>query len=217
MKNKTKFSKYIILILLYLGVFAYYFSSRYFITNMHNIHCFLDDKIPFLPIFIIPYILWYLYISIPLFYILITNKSFFLKQMQTIVIGLYICVIIFVLYPSYIEFRPTAEGNGILLFLCRWIYKNDTPSMNVLPSLHCYLAILMHCSTFINTPYSKYKFLRISSFIYVCFVCMSTVFVKQHSVIDVIIACPLAIIYFITYKIISTRLEKKNGSYNQTF
>ncbi len=174
-----------------------YFGSKYFATDYFYVHIPLDDKIPFLPIFIIPYIFWYLYVPIPMIYVCFKNKKAFTTQAITMFSGMILCCIGFIIFPTAIDFRPTAEGNGILLFLCRIVYANDNPSANVFPSLHCYEALVVHLTTFVSGPLRKKIPLRIASAITMVLICMSTVFVKQHSFADVISGCALGAAIFV--------------------
>lgn len=175
-----------------------YFSMKFTPMEFHFVHIPLDDKIPFLPIFIIPYIIWYLYVPIPMIYLYFKDEEAFKKQAITFFSGMLITFIFFAIYPTQISFRPTAEGKGILLWLCRIIYANDTPPANAFPSLHCYEALIIHLTTFAWGPLKNNKPLRIASFVLMALICASTVFVKQHSAIDIIGGCGLAVFVFLS-------------------
>ena len=174
---------------------AFYFLSKFLPLEYHIIHLELDDKIPFLPIFIIPYIFWYLYVPLPMIFVFFKYKEAFKKQAIIFFSGAFFCSLFFIVFPSAIDFRPTAEGDGILLWLTRMIYENDTPPANVFPSLHCYEALTIHLTTFTAGPFKNRKILRIASAVLVALICASTVFVKQHSFIDVIGGCVISIVF----------------------
>ena len=183
-----------------------YFATQFMGLEYHNIHTALDDKIPFLPVFIIPYIIWYVYVPAPMIYMNFKNRKAFIRQMATLFTGAYICLIIFVLFPTSIDFRPETEGDGILLVLCRMIYANDRP-VNVFPSLHCYEATAMHLATFTGEFGGKHPAMRAASGIMMVLICLSTVFAKQHSVLDLAAGCTLAVIVHILMGFVF----KKNG------
>lgn len=178
----------------------------YFITQNRNvdytlIHTTLDDAIPFLPIFIIPYVIWYAYVPLAMLYIYFKDKKAFTKQILTTVSGMAVCIFIFFVYPTAIDFRPTAEGEGFLLWVCRLIFANDK-SVNVLPSLHCFEAVIIHLTTFHSENMKNKLTVRITSAVLVVLICLSTVFVKQHSVLDLIFGVVLAVVmYFMIYKL----------------
>lgn len=178
----------------FLILYTFYFLSKHIPKNYYVLHFALDDKIPFLPIFIIPYIIWYLYVPLPMIYMFFKNGDAFKKQAITFFSGAIFCALIFLIFPTIIDFRPTAEGKGMLLWLTRIIYANDVPPANCFPSLHCYEALAIHLTTFTFGPYKNKKGLRISSFVLMVIICASTVFVKQHSYVDIIGGCIIAII-----------------------
>ena len=117
----------------------------------------------------------------------------------------FLCVAVFVLYPTRIDFRPAADGTGVFLALCRLIYAHDAP-VNVFPSLHCYEALVLHLVTFRTPPLCARKALRLVSFVLVLLICLSTLFVKQHSAADLIAGCTLAVaVYSLTTYLFSKR------------
>ena len=120
------------------------------------------------------------------------DREVFMRQVATLFTGAFICITVFALYPTRIDFRPDASGDGLLLALCRLIYANDQP-YNVLPSLHCYEALVMHLATFRMPPLRARKRLRLASAVLVILICLSTLLVKQHSAADLIAGCALAV------------------------
>ena len=78
-----------------------------------------------------------------------------------------------------------------MLALCRLIYANDQP-YNVLPSLHCYEATAIHLASFGGAAGRRYTGLRAASAVIAVLICLSTLFVKQHSVLDLLSGCLLA-------------------------
>ena len=175
--------------LLFFGLFlvltTYYSVSQRYTGPRHSIHAPLDDKIPFLPWFIVPYIIWFVYIPALMLYMCFTDPRRFRRQVLTLFSGAYFCGLIFLLYPSAIDFRPAPQGRDLFSALCRMIYASDQP-VNVFPSLHCYEALAIHLSTFHGDFGKKHPVLRAGSLVLVILICLSTLFVKQHSVLDLI-------------------------------
>ena len=64
--------------------------------------------------------------------------------------------------------------------------------MNVLPSLHGYEALAVHLGAFGAGRGRKMPVRRALSAALVTLICLSTVFVKQHSVADLAAGCGLA-------------------------
>ncbi len=99
--------------------------------------------------------------------------------------GILLCTLIFLIYPTRIDFRPMSEGTGFFRWVCRFLYANDRP-MNVFPSLHCFEAIAVHLATFASGYGKAHRAFQIGSAVLVVLICLSTVFIKQHSVLDVL-------------------------------
>ena len=93
--------------------------------------------------------------------------------------------------------------------IVKGLYKTDT-STNVFPSIHVYNSLAVHialakCKALKNKPAVRY-----ASLVLCILICMSTIFLKQHSVIDVIggfalMAVMYVFIYVIDYKKIIKR------------
>lgn len=183
--------------LLFFGLFliltTFYFVSQLYTGPRHIIHVPLDDRIPFLPGFIIPYCIWFGYVPGLMLYMCFTDPARFRRQVLTLFSGAYFCGLIFLLYPSAIDFRPEPQGRDLFSALCRLIYASDSP-VNVFPSLHCYEALAIHLSTFHGDFGRKHPALRAGSLLLVLLICLSTVFVKQHSVLDLFAGVSLALL-----------------------
>ncbi len=183
----------------WLGMFiivsAAYFSLEFLGLRHHPVHTAIDDAIPFIPAFIIPYVMWYFYIPGMMIIMCFKDKKVFRRQVATLFIGAFICIAIFAIYPTMIEFRPDASGDGFFLALCRLVFANDKP-YNVLPSLHCYETTAIHLASFGGAAGYKNRKLRAASAITAVLICLSTLFVKQHSALDFISGCLLAVIIY---------------------
>lgn len=177
--------------LMFLPVGGMYFLSQWMGLEHRVIHLPLDDRIPFVPAFIVPYILWYLYVPGMLLTTCFRDRGAFRRQAWTLFSGMLLSTAFFLIWPTCIDFRPDAAGPGLLRWLCRFIYAHDRP-VNVLPSLHCYEALAVHLGAFGAGRGSKMPVRRALSAALVTLICLSTVFVKQHSVVDLAAGCGLA-------------------------
>ena len=119
-----------------------------------------------------------------------------------LIIGMSVAVVIFFLYPSgLIGFRPTEfPRDNFCTDLVKFLHKADTPT-NVLPSLHAYNTLVIMAAAFHSQTFGKYKkAICITTAVWGVLICASTVFLKQHSIIDVWAAMILfAVVYPITY------------------
>ena len=127
-----------------------------------------------------------------LIYLALYNPDNFKGMMKFIITTQVVAMIIYIIFPNRQDLRPTEFLNeNIFTFIMSLIYKFDT-STNVCPSLHVAYSIGI-ASTFLKEKsVSKLSKTLITVF---CFmICISVVFVKQHSVVDIFAAIPVCII-----------------------
>lgn len=196
--------------LLFLPLGGLYFLTQHLGLSYHVIHTALDDRIPFLPVFILPYVVWYLYIPGPMLYMCFRDPVVFRRQIAALFTGAFLATAVFFLYPTCVDFRPQVTGDGILAWLCRVIYALDKP-VNVLPSLHCYEATAIHLATFCSPFGRRHPRLRTGSAGLLVLICLSTLFVKQHSVPDAVSGCLLAVLVYALVRYLEKRRESAHG------
>ena len=92
-----------------------------------------------------------------------------------------VCAICFVAIPTSIV-RPEIQGNGIFENLTKLIYALDTP-VNLFPSMHCLTSWM--CFRSISLLKYPKKWYIILQLIFSIGVFASTVFIKQHFVVDI--------------------------------
>lgn len=211
MRIKIKECKHGLFFLLFILIEVFYFLTQLRDIDYNLVHVSLDDMIPFLPVFVIPYVVWYVYVPGGMLYNFFVDKNAFCKQILTVISGMAISIIIFCIYPTTVDFRPSAEGDGFFLWVCRLLFSNDKP-VNVLPSMHCFEAVIIHLTAFRNEKLRRNITLRIGSIILSVLICLSTVFIKQHSVVDLVSGVALAyILYFLIYTL-PEKVRKKNAT-----
>ena len=178
-----------------------YFITKLFLNNEFVLNNLLDDQIPFVPYFIYFYISWYILLFlVPIIYMKYDKKAL-KKYTYTNFISVLVCGIIFIIFPTTIN-RPNIEVTSITTWLVNTIYYFDTPAVNCLPSIHsliCFIFILCNIKANIKTSYKC--IIDILSVLII----LSTLFIKQHVIYDVLSAF---IVSSITY-IIVTKKETK--------
>ncbi len=198
-KEFLRTHKYAYAILVFIPLYACYFALCRIREPVWTVHSPVDDLIPFVPAFIYFYFLWYLFISIPLIWLAYKSRTDFLRLTLYLVIGMIVCHAFFLILPSTIDFRVQAEAEiagkpGLTAFLCRFIYASDLPR-NVFPSMHCFESVAIHIVLCHGEAGRKYRrFLYPVSLFCAVMICVSTVFIKQHSFYDVIGGVALAFI-----------------------
>ncbi|MDO4598681.1 MAG: phosphoesterase, partial [[Ruminococcus] gnavus] len=107
-------------------------------SSYHVIHSALDDKIPFVEYFIIPYLLWFVFIAVVFLYFFFTDVEGFYKLAKLSFIGMTIFLVISTVFPNGLMLRPVVfPRDNIFTDMVKMLYLADTPT-NVFPSLHVF-------------------------------------------------------------------------------
>lgn len=191
-------------ILLYFIIYFVWFLYLENRTSVeyYPIHIWLDDLIPFCEYFIVPYLLWFAYIAAVIIYFFFKNRNDYYKCCAFLFTGMTICLIIYTFFPNQQNLRPLVmERNNFFSGLVQFIYNTDT-STNVCPSIHVLNSIGAFIAIMESESLGKKKGICIGAGVLTILICLSTVFLKQHSVIDGLCALGLAIVlYAAVYKV----------------
>ena len=123
------------------------------------IHMAADDYIPFCEVFVIPYFLWFAYVSAVVIYFFFKNKEDYYRT-------------------------------------CIFLFTGMT-----MPSIHVYNSLGAHFAIIRSKCFEKKKGIRIGSLILAVSIIMATMFIKQHSVFDVLTAFVMAaVMYTLVYR-----------------
>lgn len=178
----------------WLVYFALYFLTENLIPaeKCHPMHCFLDDLIPFHEAFVIPYVSWYLLIVFSLGYFALYHIDSFCRLSKFIMITQLVAMAAYILYPTRQDLRPELFPRDNVLSGCvGLIYAVDT-NTGVCPSLH------VAYSVGIASVWCKEKGVRpvwkAALVALIVLICLSTMFVKQHSAVDVLAALPVSLL-----------------------
>lgn len=173
-------------------------------TNIifHDVYVSIDAMIPFVSWFIIPYVYWFLFVAGTVAYFFFTNREDFYKCVAFLFIGMTVCLIAFTLYPTSFDHRPVSvEGNALCQFLVNFIYSADK-NQNVCPSIHVYNSIGCAIAIMKSHRFQGHMGMNIFAVVSAVMITLSTMFVKQHSIIDAVMAGLLAIVlYILVYKV----------------
>lgn len=182
--------------------YIFYLVSVHIPMERHVIHVPLDDWIPFCEIFVIAYIGWYGLISGPLLWFFWKSREDFLYMGIYLLTGMWICSIIFLIYPTCIDFQPeTFPRENVFTFLTGLLYTADEP-VNVFPSIHCFEATAIAIAIWKSKQWGNCVKPRIVGVVSAVLICLSTVLIKQHSAADMAVGVLLAFaLYFPVYKI----------------
>ncbi len=193
-KNFFLERKYGLWVLLWIVQVVWYFVLNTYQTGSHLIHIPLDDKIPYIKYFVIPYVLWYAYIVFAHIWTYFHSKREFLLMCSLIFLSNFLSMLVCTFYPSMHDLRPAEEMIGTDFFgsIVRWLYGTENPYC-ILPSQHCMLAIAITFGLITSDSLKNNLAVKIVLPIYTVLVMLSTVFIKQHSIVDVFAAMVMCI------------------------
>ena len=184
-------------------------------VTYHIIYSSLDAYIPTIPGFVFFYYSWFIYCYVILIIFFFTSEKDYFNAFWFMAFGMTLFCIFNYFYPTGLNLRPdSVEGSGLAAALLRAMYAIDTPT-NVFPSIHVYdtvgmHAAILHSETVTNWAAKhsadetscrrKVRIIHLISAVWGILICLSTLFIKQHSVIDLIGGLALgAVVYFVMY------------------
>ncbi len=174
--------------------FFFYFLTENWIPaeRCYSVHCWIDDIIPFHEIFVIPYVGWYGLIVFSLVYFGLYNIDSFQKLSKYIMITQAVAMSAYILFPTRQDLRPDVfPRENFLTALVALLYRLDT-NTGVCPSLHVAYSLGI-ASVWLKEKHvtNIWKALVVLS---VALICLSTIFIKQHSVVDFFAALPVCML-----------------------
>ena len=176
--------------LIYLLLFQYLEQRP--IYQYHVIHTVFDDYIPFCEYFIVPYLLWFPYMfgAVAYFIFWNDNKREYYQLTKNLCMGMTIFLIVSFIYPNGHMLRPvTFEHDNIFVHMVQWLYASDTPT-NILPSIHVFNSLAIHRAITSCQRLKDHRGIRMASWTLTLLIILSTMFLKQHSVVDVCLGRP---------------------------
>lgn len=154
---------------------------------LHEMELFIDKYIPFVEAFIVPYIIWGPFIFLSFLFFFFRNRSSYYRMIVSSVTGHFVSYGFYMLYQTTVP-RPAITPDTWLLRMVQYIYTHDEP-VNCFPSIHVLTTYLM------MRAYAMERLPRILQWLVQSIglsIILSTVFVKQHVVADIIGAVVLA-------------------------
>lgn len=161
----------------------------------------IDYRIPFIEAFIVPYLLWFPYIAVTFVLFFFQDKKEYLQYMGFLYIGMTVFILVSFLFPNGLNLRPEAmPRDNIFTRQIALLYSTDTPT-NVLPSIHVYNSIAAGVAAVRSKRVLVKRYQKVFCVLFSLVIILSTVFIKQHSVIDVMAAVLLSVLaYLFIYK-----------------
>ncbi|WP_165443973.1 phosphatase PAP2 family protein [Lachnoclostridium sp. Marseille-P6806] len=178
--------------------FSVYLAWFFIIEHMNRlhytvIHTALDDYIPFVEVFVIPYYLWFFYVTGAVIVLYFTDREMYHRTASLLCIGMTAFLLVSTLWSNIQYMRPSEFArDNLFTRMVGNIYRVDTPS-NLCPSIHVYNSIGVAFGI-LGSRSKKLRShaVRAGSVVLSAAISLSTMFIKQHSVFDVLCACAMA-------------------------
>lgn len=204
-KFKKIFVRYhhIIPLLVYCAIYLIWFAKleKTVTKHYHVVHVSIDDYIPFVEVFIIPYLLWFVYVAVVVGYFFFKDKDDYYKTCIFLGTGMTIFLIVSTIWPNGHHLRLSEmPRDNIFTRMIALLWQTDTAT-NIVPSIHVYNSIGAHLAIVKSKHFAAHKGIHFASLILCISIILSTVFIKQHSVFDVITAFIMATaMYVLVYR-----------------
>ena len=155
----------------------------------------LDTYIPFVKEFVVMYVFWYFYMVIAFIYLGITSPPDFCKLFIFIFAGMTIAHIVYLVFPNGQNLRPYISGNDIF-----------SKTIKYINSIGIFIVMAKSQRLKKNTA------IKILLFMCTLSITMSTLFIKQHSIVDVFYSIIVsALLYILIYKFKWSYIHKANA------
>ena len=146
--------------------------------------CALDSYIPFCKWFAIPYAFWFLFVGGMVFYTLLCDVPAFRRLMKFIILTYSFALVTYILFPNCQHLRPLLLETDPLTRFIAGLYAADT-STNVCPSIHVIGSFAVYFAAR-DVRRFRARGWRLGFLSMAVLISLSTVFLKQHSVLDVL-------------------------------
>lgn len=171
-----------------------YFGCEFFQKNPKNMDLPIDKKIPALAYFALIYVLWFPLIAIFPISLFKASKNLYELYVICWIIDIVISVIIYLAYPTTCT-RPKDLENIKGGWMLKILYKFSYKGLNCSPSMHCSIStlVLIFALTASTMPIN----LRIIYSTTALGIILSTLFSKQHVLVDLVTGARLALVIFL--------------------
>ena len=174
-------------------------------------HSVLDEMIPFAEIFAVPYMFWFIFVFLMHIYTLYYDIDAFKKMIKFIIFSYSIALATFIIFPNCQQLRPdVVVRDNIFATVVRGIYEADT-NTNVCPSIHVLGSVAVMFAG-LEAKTIKSVAWKVAISVMAILICFSTVFLKQHSVLDVLAAVPVCIIGY--YLFFAKKSKKRKADFS---
>lgn len=176
------------------------------------IHSPLDDYIPFNEWFVFPYCSWFVLLALVLALLWWNDTPSYDRLCLSMFSGMSLCLILYMLFPNGLQLRPdpaTLGRDNPALWLMRLLWAAD-PSNNVCPSIHCQSTGCMALAMWYSSLAYRHRWVRPVTAVWAAAICASTLFTKQHAVVDVVMGLAMAAVWLPVFRRRWKKLEQNH-------
>lgn len=200
--------------LIFMGIYLIWFHhlEEVDLSKCHLIHSSLDTVIPFHEIWVIPYFLWFGFIPAVVIYNLFRDEEEYRHLEIILISGMLTFLVINSFFPTALDLRPHVfVRDNFCTRLVQWLYHSDTPT-NVFPSIHVYNTVAACTSVYrSHGKLAHNHHVRLFSVILSVLIVLSTMFLKQHSIVDVVFGFLMFTAYDLLEPYIARAFAERNA------
>ncbi|MDQ1912173.1 phosphatase PAP2 family protein [Paenibacillus sp. GD4] len=186
--QRQSFLRDLSLLLLIPAVSTFYNQLNHAGRGAHSLMTDLDRAIPVIEAFVLPYLAWYGFILIAFVYLCRKDRTSYYQTLVSTIIGLLVSYTIYFFYQTTVP-RPVLTGHDVFTVLLQYVYSTDQP-YNCFPSIHVLTSYLILRG--FKGRRQLPRFVRGAVWLMSVMIIVSTLFVKQHVLMDVLGAIVLS-------------------------
>lgn len=179
----------------------------------YNLTTAVDQAIPFIKLFALPYSIWIFYIYVCLYYFFKKDINVYYRSLVTYIVCALTCYLIYSVFQTTVP-RPMVIGDDPISQLMQYIYNRDQP-YNCFPSIHCFSSYMVMRMVWTSSFRNKLNVTLITGMS--SLIILSTLFVKQHVIVDAIagifmVEVVIAVI-IVFERMLKVSRERQNSTY----
>jgi len=199
MKKYSEKIKLALPVLLYFIIYMIWFEyiEKHSVSAYTIISTKIDYKIPFCEVFIIPYVMWFGYIAWIVAYTFFKDEKGYINVTRYLMIGMTVFLLISTFFPNVHRLRPyMMPRDNVFCSMVKFLYRIDTPT-NLWPSIHVYNSIGVYAAVAHDERLGKNKWVNNGCAVLSTLIIMSTLFLKQHSMFDVLTGIIMSVVVYV--------------------
>ena len=128
-----------------------------------------------------------------LIYFMFRDKKAFLDLSFLMFTGMTFCLLVYLVWPNGLDLRVEITQTNWAARLVAALQGFDPPT-NVCPSIHVSSTVAVELAVRRSESLGKKGWLKAANFVVTVAICLSTMFLKQHSAVDVVLGIALSLL-----------------------